>query len=130
MTLQKLVHLEGDEGKDPDSDGASTGESGSPLRFLRNIFRRSKSNDPDTTAADPHDTTSDFMKGNTKDGVSDSPRELKTIQRYFPGHNQERTAYMEKNSALTKKNLAVSAEQVSIFLTEGKIVDSNKSENY
>ena len=130
MTLQKLVHLEGEEGKDPDSDGASTGESGSPLKFLRNIFHRSKSNDPDTPAADPHDTTSDFMKGNTKDGVSDSPRELKTIQRYFPGHNQERTAYMEKNSALTKKNLAVSAEQVSIFLTEGKIVDSNKSENY
>ena len=57
------------------------------------------------------------------DGVTDSAtHELRTLQGYNSGGNQERMMYMEKHSPLTSKGLAVSAEQVSIFLTSGKIV--------
>ena len=41
----------------------------------------------------------------------------RTLQRYHGGPNEERTEYMEKKSALASKGLAVSVEQVSIFLT-------------
>jgi len=46
----------------------------------------------------------------------------RTIQRYRGGINIDRELYMERNSPLTKKGLAVSIEQVSIFLVEGNTV--------
>ena len=53
------------------------------------------------------------------------PREpFRTLQRYRGGQNLERAVYMERNSALFKKNLGVSVEQVSIFLTEDNTVIS------
>ncbi|KAF2434015.1 hypothetical protein EJ08DRAFT_21124 [Tothia fuscella] len=56
---------------------------------------------------------------------SAKPHEYRTLQRYRGGgSNSERTLYMERNSMLTKKLLAVSVEQVSIFLTDKDTVIS------
>jgi hypothetical protein len=122
MTLQKLVHLhqddEGDSESDSDTIGPKPARRGRLLRFLRHPFG-SKAKDSDTVAG-VHDTTNDYIKGHTE-GVDDAPlQELRTLQRYHGGPNQDRMAYMEKHSALTKRKLAVGAEQVSIFLTSGK----------
>jgi Mg2+ and Co2+ transporter CorA len=46
----------------------------------------------------------------------------RTIQRYRGDINVDRDLYMERNSPLTKKNLAVSVEKVSIFLTQDNTV--------
>jgi Mg2+ and Co2+ transporter CorA len=48
----------------------------------------------------------------------------RTLQRYRPGQNFERMLYMERNSMLTQKNLAVSVEKVAIFLTADNTVIS------
>jgi Mg2+ and Co2+ transporter CorA len=49
---------------------------------------------------------------------------FQTLQRFRINVNPERALYMERNSALTRKGLAVSIEQVSIFLTENNTVIS------
>lgn len=68
-----------------------------------------------------HDPMDGFVTGHTN-GMTDAPvQKLRTLQRYHGGVNQERVAFMEKSSPLTKRMLAVSAEQVSIFLTSGKM---------
>lgn len=51
-------------------------------------------------------------------------RELRTLQRFHAGPNQDRIEYMERHSALGKKGLAVSMEQVSLFLTQDNTVIS------
>lgn len=112
MTLQKLIHLDDEEGYDLDSDDATMG--GNSGGFLRSLFRGSRSKKSDAEGQDNR------LKPPTQSLI----RTPRTIQRYGGGRNQERAAYMEKHSALTKNKLAVSAEQVSIFLTGGKVVNS------
>ncbi|CAD6443736.1 45e5dab3-edc8-44a2-a22d-f0cfdc7aba7a [Sclerotinia trifoliorum] len=136
LTLQKLVHLHPDKDSDTDSDGEDekdvTLESPNkrkraPFRkLLYNLLRRRNPNvvQVDKLANGVHDTTNDFINGQT-DGVQSSPvQKLRTLQRYHGGPNQERAAHMEKVSPLTQKKLAVSAEQVSIFLTADNTVIS------
>ncbi len=52
-------------------------------------------------------------------GFSDlpEPRSLRTLQRYHASPNDPRTAFFEKHSSLSPKELAVACEQVSIFVT-------------
>lgn len=70
------------------------------------------------------------MNGTTRgskipaDDVSYFPPEIRTLQRYHGSANEERTEYMEENSALQSKQLAVSVEQVSIFLVSDNTVVS------
>ena len=49
---------------------------------------------------------------------------IRTLQRYRGGPNIERADFMERKSALFKKSLAVSVEQVSIFLTTDNTIIS------
>lgn len=49
---------------------------------------------------------------------------VRTLQRYHASPNEARTEYMERHSSLTSRDLAVSAEQVSIFLTSDNTVIS------
>lgn len=131
LTLQKLVHLHPD--KDSDSESDSDDEQDTTLeaprkrkrgpfrKALYNLMKRRNSNiaPTDTLAGGVHDPTKEFITGHT-DGVQSTPvQKLRTLQRYHGGPNQERAAHMEKISPLTQKKLAVSAEQVSIFLTAG-----------
>jgi hypothetical protein len=101
MTLQKLVHRETLEEAELDEDNNGG--------FLRNFFHREA----------VEDTSDDFIERHTK-AAPPKASEVKTIQRYFGGQNHERADYMERHSALAKKDLVVNAEQVSIFLTAGK----------
>jgi hypothetical protein len=48
---------------------------------------------------------------------------IKTLQSYTGGPNIERIMYMEKHSSLAPKGMAVSVEQVAIFMTsDGTII--------
>ncbi|KAI9765239.1 MAG: hypothetical protein M1840_007731 [Geoglossum simile] len=54
-----------------------------------------------------------------------SPRPpLRTLQRYHGGPNEERAEFMESHSAIARKRLGVSVEQVSIFLTADNTIIS------
>lgn len=117
MTLQKLIHRQTLEEKDNELNPDDTHSRGG---FLRNLFQA-------PSYEEAPDTADDFIRRHTEGNGPASDQNLKTIQRYFGGHNHERAAYMEKHSPLTKKKLAISAEQVSMFLTDGK---SDDSENY
>jgi hypothetical protein len=71
--------------------------------------------------ANSHTPSSEYVHGHT-DGEKGAPmQKLRTLQRYHGGPNDERMAFMESHSPLYEKDLAVSAEQVSIFLTAGKL---------
>jgi hypothetical protein len=77
-----------------------------------------------TLENDVHDPTADFVSAHTNGSPYAPVQKLRTLQRYH-GTNIERMAFMEANSALTSKNLAVCAEQVSIFLTAGSLHTAN-----
>ncbi|KAL7787222.1 hypothetical protein V8C43DRAFT_289080 [Trichoderma afarasin] len=126
MTLQKLVHL---VDEDDDSDASSLLSSRSTTK-LKNLFRgfgRSKeSKVPGSgSSSDPEKRT--VTKCMTE--LSETPElhetsMIRSLQRYHASGNEIRTEYMEANSILAPLNLAVAAEQVSIFLTADNTVIS------
>lgn len=135
FTLQKLVHLHPDNhDANTDSDGESEKgtkkKSSLSKRLWKSIKKMSIIGNAMDTAhenqrradamAGIHDPQNNYVKAHT-DGVQHAPvQTLRTLQRYHGGPNQERAAFMEAHSALTKREMAVCAEQVSIFLTTGK----------
>lgn len=135
LTLQKLVHLhaDGSDGKAED-DASDSGSSISSHRKRRG-FKRMMSDlfgSPGTPLSGPggaemgelHDPSFKYVSAHT-DGEPGAPvQKLRTLQRYHEGPNQERAAFMEAHSGLTPKNLAVCAEQVSIFLCADNTVIS------
>lgn len=58
-------------------------------------------------------------EGHSREGAHAAADGVPTnsLHRLRAGTNQERAAFMERNSLLTSRNLGVSSEQVSIFLT-------------
>lgn len=130
MTLQKLVHLHAAQDSDSESDDGSVRgpmkKRGSFSKAIHKLFSSHKAKEKydekkSNIVGDVQDPTNGYVTGHT-DGVTNAPRQkLRTLQRYNFGGNQERIAYMEKHSPLTRKGLAVSAEQVSIFLTTGML---------
>jgi len=132
LTLQKLVHLHPD-GEESDSDKENEHSivrrkkpKRKSFKTLRKLFASSKARGKydekkrtNTMIASVHEPTNAFVTGHTA-GVHDAPvQKLRTLQRYHGGPNHERMAFMEAQSPLTRRKLAVSAEQVSIFLTAG-----------
>ncbi|KAI1172940.1 hypothetical protein F4777DRAFT_559680 [Nemania sp. FL0916] len=51
-----------------------------------------------------------------------NPTTFRTLQRYHAAPNAARTEYMERHSAVVAKGLAVSAEQVAMFITSDNTV--------
>jgi len=132
LTLQKLIHLHDDEDSEEDeiSDGGSFMGSIKPKR--RKLWKGLKKklgipkknrNEYDAKTgriAGVHDPQNGWVRGHT-DGIPQAPvQRLRTLQRFHGGPNHERMAFMETHSPLTSKKMAVSAEQVSIFITTGK----------
>lgn len=64
------------------------------------------------------------LLGHTSTNSTSPVRPIKTLQQYHGGPNQERTEYMELHSSLHDKNLSVSVEQVSMFVTSDNTVIS------
>lgn len=136
MTLQKLVRLHDHEGNEFDMDdkdsvgGYPNHRRGRFSRAVHNMFSKSARKNEYGDKQRKASTVSaiapqnGFVTGHT-DGIPTAPiQKLRTLQRYHGGANQERMAYMELHSPLTTRGLAVSAEQVSIFLTAGKSLAS------
>lgn len=134
LTLHKLIHMHNDdEGEHDNMDGEDGSEdslkdlpkrSNSFIDALKSIIpsrkpKPSMSRKSSMAGGGVHDPAIEKVTGHTI-GLENAPiRKLRTLQRYHGGPNEERMEYMEKHSVLTKKQLAVSAEQVSIFLTAG-----------
>ncbi|CAI6341215.1 unnamed protein product [Periconia digitata] len=134
LTLAKLVRVPDDsDSSDSDSDDDDDDEPRKPSRprnqgfssKLGRLFGR-KSNDRDLNTWDSQE------KGYGKDRPS-RPRnripgqhasQIRTLQRFRGGPNLDRTLYMEQHSALTSRKLAVSVEQVSVFLCADNTVIS------
>ncbi|PVH73643.1 cora family metal ion transporter-like protein [Cadophora sp. DSE1049] len=131
LTLQKLIHLHPDAG-DSDSDDGDMDSIRRPKRgrfgkFVHNMFSGSKSKRKlreKNMIAGVHDPANGFVTGHTEGASEPHLQNLKTLQRYHGGPNKERMEFMEKHSPLTSRKYAVSAEQVSIFLTSDNTVIS------
>lgn len=140
LTLQKLVHLYDSDSEDSDSeDDARSGKSGLSRRSaggFGKLFRRLRKAFRDRTGDDQEEKEKDLRTGISGDlggylrsqpsGFSDAPdaSQLRTLQRYHASPNDLRTQYMERNSALSSRNLAVACEQVSMFLTNDNTIIS------
>lgn len=135
FTLQKLVHLHRDEDSESESDDDVDpvgGRRKAPRSKISKIFRKMFSGSREKyeekqKVAGVHDPANDFMTGHTE-GTHDVPvQKLRTLQRYHGGPNKARMEYMERHSPLTRRRLAISAEQVSIFITSGIAYDPLRS---
>ncbi|KAF8473861.1 hypothetical protein BDZ91DRAFT_712716 [Kalaharituber pfeilii] len=85
---------------------------------LRRLFRRRKSADH---AVLPVSTASN---GNSGYAVHRFHANYKSLQQYYGTSNTERVVFMERHTTLAKKNMMVSVEQVSIFMTSCNTVIS------
>ena len=134
LTLQKLVRSGDDSDSDSDEDNQikrfqkSDKVSGKPfLKRISDLFKASPSRkgiEQNLNEQEKFYGTSDTVAAR---GLQSNPHfeeHIRTLQRYRGGPNIERTTYMERNSALSKKHLAVSVEQVSMFVTGDNTVIS------
>ncbi|KAE9974275.1 hypothetical protein BLS_003213 [Venturia inaequalis] len=131
LTLQKLIRT---RREDPDSSDESGEVTDGKSHKKVPAWRRWLSGDPKDAYGKPlppsptqkleeqkHDMG--FGGGHKLASLKYPPQSpYRTLQRYRGGANFERTIYMERNSMLTKRDLAVSVEQVSIFITADNTV--------
>lgn len=130
MTLQKLVHLV-DEDDSTSSSGSSV-HSRKSFSALRESFKdlwRSRKDDFDGMSAMQGDPEKEVMGSRPTavfpDGtVLNETSMLRSLQRYHSSSNEARTEFMERHSSLAPYKMAISAEQVSIFLTSDNTVIS------
>ncbi|KAI1150555.1 hypothetical protein F4825DRAFT_425960 [Nemania diffusa] len=131
LTCLKLVRL------DDDSDSSSD-EEDSDEEVDKNVLRRAKKRVrqwlpgkkvTDLAAASVLEkgrrlstTGPSPTRHSTGFSSTYNPNTVRTLQRYHAAPNAARTDYMEKHSALAAKGLAVSAEQVAMFITSDNTV--------
>jgi hypothetical protein len=116
-----------DESPNSVGEGRKRHKRGRFSKMIQKIYSSTKGksgnrddSEPVNFTAGAHDPTNGHIPAHTNGIPSVGVEKLRTLQRYHGGPKKERMAFMEAHSALTKKRLAVSAEQVSIFLTAGK----------
>ncbi|KAL4920458.1 hypothetical protein BDW62DRAFT_6093 [Aspergillus aurantiobrunneus] len=153
LTLQKLINLrqessDSEEGEMDDNgswrpERSSTMSSRSvslnrPTRrrvisaALKDIFwpksRKNEAANRDTDGAGSRPEKNAEKNGSSKaprfGDVADVPGTARSIQRYRGGPNEDRIAFMERHAVLAAKGLAVTLEQVSIFLLADNTVIS------
>jgi len=138
LPLAKLVRLhpgyhETSDDEDDDMEYQDSYKAPQKDSFLRRIFSMNRSEGPPPMSKATE--KSDFDEGppnNPNAGgtsmqsgapINDGINSYRTLQRYRGGANAARVDYMESKSALASRNLAVSVEQVSIFLTsDGTVI--------
>ena len=150
LTLSKLVRVPDD---DSDSDSDSDDDYAKPLarqqepsatlldRFKRLFGSRPEQHAPHHEGGHSYNLDGQERgyngkgyneKGYNIDGAITSrlrmkgqhAAQIRTLQRFRGGPNLDRTIYMEQHSALASRKLAVSVEQVSIFLCKDNTVIS------
>ncbi|KAK3356890.1 hypothetical protein B0T25DRAFT_141094 [Lasiosphaeria hispida] len=146
LTLQKLVHLYNSDDSDGDDYGSDvdvlsrpgsmrSGRSGRSGRKRSKLWRKVRGlfggNDrgPTETVEMGKPPFAADVQGQLRSqptGFSDvpDPSQLRTLQRYHAAPNDPRTVFMEKHSALSRKDLAVACEQVSMFITQDNTIIS------
>ncbi|PHH64286.1 hypothetical protein CDD81_4770 [Ophiocordyceps australis] len=138
MTLQKLVHMASDhDGSESDSDSlasASTTKSRSSIvrkstAAARALWRSWRKPPSLPQVADKQLEAGADAMGRHGPLLADGSRPqqtmmLRSLQRFHASGNEARTDFMEKHSSLAPYHMAVSAEQVSIFLTNDNTVIS------
>ena len=150
LPLQKLIHFHSNTHCDSDCE-AWDSEDGtirkknrkkgllSSFRSRKNEKNRNEPPKPLDSAAEMHtpsngyvDPTSNgfadagngFVKAHSSSSMNAPVTNVRTLQRYHGGPNEERIEFMEKHSALASKSLGVGVEQVSIFLISDNTVIS------
>jgi len=136
MTLQKIVYL---IPSDSDSDSSSSDESltsnGSKKTVAKTIKRalcwgrrRSQRRDPEKHPYSQSQkgkspiTPTNAASLAAQNAQLHSTTMIRTLQRYHASTNEARTEFMEQHQSLQHRGLAVSAEQVAIFLTSDNTV--------
>jgi len=151
MTLQKLVRvIDPDESSDSDSDwddlvdrntssiSSAASVKSMPVRTfqratqkVKRFFRRNRRNSLTDAEKDlPPNSTNDASNNNNSSGadvnvlsaIDVMPNPL-SLQRYRAS-NLARSEFMERHSSLSSRGLAVSAEQVAVFLNSDNTVIS------
>ncbi|OIW34143.1 hypothetical protein CONLIGDRAFT_697025 [Coniochaeta ligniaria NRRL 30616] len=138
LTLQKLVHIceapdDNDDDKFHEYESGHTMQNGRKDRpqGLRQRIKRAlgiyADNVPDwgkeTGTVEPNSgPLHDQSSGTTS--LSAKPRLMRTLQRYHGQPNDARAKFMEEHSALASRDLAVAAEQVSIFIMNDNTIIS------
>lgn len=135
LPLQKLIHLHDDSDSDSDCSGEENpGVQKQPKgrkekSFLSSLRKAVGSGRSKATQSKPFRSSGNMQAATNRYShtatSSNAPHTTaRTLQRFHGGPNEERIAFMEKYSALSSKNLGVSVEQVSIFLTADNTVIS------
>ena len=135
LPLQKLIHTHIEEECDfsgsednllsPGHNNQAKSRRKTQVSRWRRILGMGGQKQDETAPEKPQ-----FPNGTTRENkipteeLSHLPPDIRTLQRYHGSTNVERTEYMEENSALRTKRLAVAVEQVSIFLTSDNTVVS------
>ncbi|KAM0361367.1 hypothetical protein ACHAP4_001834 [Fusarium culmorum] len=118
MTLQKLVHLVDDEDDTTDTSSTYSSKTVGRLRgSVRQLWKSRKT-------ADPEKNFENSLRAREVASDLQETGMIRTLQRYHASGNEARTEFMESHSSLAPYQMAVSAEQVSIFLTSDNTVIS------
>ncbi|KAF1957714.1 hypothetical protein CC80DRAFT_469642 [Byssothecium circinans] len=129
MTLSKLVRIP-DEKSDSDSDDDAPSRSSRRPKDKKSFFARVKGAFGLKTESGSRNSQDYVEKGCSANNANPSrapgqhAAEIRTLQRFRGGPNIDRTLYMEQHSSLASRKLAVSVEQVSIFLCSDNTVIS------
>ena len=146
LPLQKLIHLHSDSDCDPGcsdwEDGGSSSEKTKVEKKEKKkkkkkkksrrcwpLYRAKRMEDlkqqpPKPLSPEVHNSFEGSVIAHTSPTLKHSLGQVRTLQRYNGGPNEERIIFMEKHSALSSKNLGVGVEQVSMFLTSDNTVIS------
>ena len=141
LTLQKLVRLYDADSQDSDSgrDDASQSSRHSPLgtasvaRRLGRLWKgraqagfTGKLEDGSNLGARAHTRAHTRAPSglSERSSASNGFDRLRTIQRYHVAPNDARAQFMERHSALNKRDLAVACEQVALFITNDNTIIS------
>ncbi|KAJ8123400.1 hypothetical protein O1611_g9599 [Lasiodiplodia mahajangana] len=130
LTCLKLVRLDDDDDSSDEEDAEGVTDKTTLQNAgekLRQLVRRKKV--PDLVPASSLEkgrrpSLAGLRSTRQSTGLSGTfnPNTIRTLQRYHAVPNAARTEYMEKHSALATKGLAVSAEQVAMFITSDNTV--------
>lgn len=129
MTLQKLIRIRSP--KDNGGDNIADDDWGD-MPYKPNKKKRSVNLFSKLFGQQQHGKPNDEMHMHEPDtekdkespliSLNDGVNQIRTLQRWRGGPNMERVEYMEAESSLASRDLAVSVEQVSMFLTADNTV--------
>ncbi|KAF1819885.1 uncharacterized protein K489DRAFT_325048 [Dissoconium aciculare CBS 342.82] len=133
LTLQKLVRLHSHQGADDDDcsecsatadDDDSILKSGSARKAKRGWFSRKRAGKENVLPTVNPNKLEETVTAHSSPSHDSPVTEIRTLHRYENAAIPEHTAWMEKHSPLTAEDLAVSVEQVCLFLLDDNTVVS------